>query len=146
MAGRAGVKVLCEEYGVSHHIVLDALNIHDVNGTLAKHSGEGCGILVETRWKERPSAFDSLTIENCIIRRCERNGITWSSGWDRRKWFPNTHTMICKNLIEEVPGDGIVPIGCDGALVEYNLMRNCTDLLPEKMQQQVFGLGAVTTP
>lgn len=132
LAGRAGVKVLCEEYGVSHHIVLDALNIHDVNGTLAKHSGEGCGILVETRWKERPSAFDSLTIENCIIRRCERNGITWSSGWDRRKWFPNTHTMICKNLIEEVPGDGIVPIGCDGALVEYNLMRNCTDLLPEK--------------
>lgn len=132
LASRSGIKVLCEEYGVSRHIVLDGLNIHDVNGTLVKHSGEGCGVLVENRWKEKPSAFDSLTIENCIIRRCERNAITWNSGWDRRRWFPNTHTVVRKNLIEEVPGDGIVPIGCDGALVEYNLMRKCTNLLPEK--------------
>ena len=27
-------------------------------------------------------------------------------------------------------GDGIVPIGCDSALVEYNLMRRCSRLLP----------------
>ena len=33
-------------------------------------------------------------------------------------------------LIEDVPGDGIVPIGCDGALIEYNLMRNCPGTLP----------------
>lgn len=29
-----------------------------------------------------------------------------------------------------MPGDGIVPIGCDSALVEYNLMRRCSRLLP----------------
>ena len=34
------------------------------------------------------------------------------------------------NLIEEVPGDGIVPIGCDSTLIEYNVMRNCPDVLP----------------
>ncbi len=39
--------------------------------------------------------------------------------------------VIRNNLIEEVPGDGIVPIACDGALVEHNTMRNCTRLLPE---------------
>ena len=30
-----------------------------------------------------------------------------------------------------MPGDGIVPNCCDGALVEYNVMRDCPRLLPE---------------
>ncbi len=132
LAGRTGVKVSCVEYGISHNITLKNLNIHDVNGTLVKHSGEGSGILIENKWKNKASAFDGLLIENCIIRRCERNAMIWDSGWDRKKWFPSTHTVIKKNLIEDVPGDGIVPIGCDGVLVEYNLMRNCPDILPEK--------------
>lgn len=130
LARRTGVKVMCEEYGISRHIVLDALSIHDVNGTLRKHSGEGSGILIHARWEEKPSAFDSLTIENCIIRRCERNAISWDSNWDRKRWFPSTHTVVRKNLIEEVPGDGIVPYECDGALIEYNLMRHCTNVFP----------------
>ena len=36
--------------------------------------------------------------------------------------------MIRGNLIEEVPGDGIVPIGCDSTLIEYNVMRDCPDM------------------
>ena len=39
--------------------------------------------------------------------------------------------MIRGNLIEEVPGDGIVPIGCDSTLIEYNVMRDCPDMLPD---------------
>ena len=69
-------------------------------------------------------------MEDCVIRRCERNGIIWSGYSNREHWHPNTRTVIRKNLIEEVPGDGIVPIGCDGALIEYNLMRNCPGTLP----------------
>lgn len=76
------------------------------------------------------STFDGLTIENCIIRRCERNGMIWSSYSSRNNWHPSTNTVVRKNLIEEVPGDGIVPIGCEGALIEYNLMRNCPGTLP----------------
>ena len=34
-------------------------------------------------------------------------------------------------MIEEVPGDGIVPIGCDSTLIEYNVMRDCPDMLPD---------------
>ena len=133
LAGRTGVLVECENYGVSRHVVLEALYIHDVNGSLVKEEGGGSGILVRSHWgRGRPvSVFDSLTIEDCVIRRCERNAIIWSAPWSRRDWHPSTHTVVRKNLIEEVPGDGIVPIGCDGALVEYNLMRRCTDLLPQ---------------
>lgn len=129
---RTGVKVLCENYGISHNITLNALYIHDVNGSLVKNAGGGSGILIENRGREIVSVFDSLIIENCIIRRCERNAMIWSAPWSRKNWQVSTNTIVRKNLIEEVPGDGIVPIGCDGALIEYNLMRNCTDLLPEK--------------
>lgn len=128
---RTGVKVLCEDYGISHHIVLNALDIHDVNGSLVKQEGGGSGILIENKGREITSAFDSLTIENCVIRRCERNAMIWSGYWSRKEWYPSTHTIVRNNLIEEVPGDGIVPIGCEGALIEYNLMRNCPATLPD---------------
>lgn len=132
LARRTGVKVVCENYGTSHNVILNALDIHDVNGSLVKNEGGGSGILVYNRWDKDSviSVFDSLAIENCAIRRCERNAIIWSAPWSRKNWYLSTNTVVRKNLIEEVPGDGIVPIGCDGVLVEYNLMRDCTDLLP----------------
>lgn len=34
-------------------------------------------------------------------------------------------------MLEQIPRDGIVPIGCDGAVIEYKRMRDCTRLLPE---------------
>lgn len=134
MAHRTGVKVLCEDYGISHNIILNALDIHDVNGSLIKNEGGGSAILIQNKWEKDGvvSLFDSLTIENCVIRRCERNAIIWSAPWSRKNWHLSTNTVVRKNLIEEVPGDGIVPIGCDGALVEYNLMRKCTSLLPNR--------------
>lgn len=130
---RTGVKVTCENYGISNHIVLNALYIHDVNGSLIKKEGGGSGILIENRWDKDStvSVFDSLTIENCVIRRCERNALIWNAPWSRKNWHLSTHTLVRKNLIEEVPGDGIVPIGCDSARIEYNLMRKCTALLPD---------------
>lgn len=133
MAYRTGVKILCENYGTSHNIVLNALDIHDVNGSLIKHEGGGCGIFIQNNWKNDSlvSVFDSLVIENCTIRRCERNAIIWSAPWSRKDWNLSTNTLVRKNLIEEVPGDGIVPIGCDSAIIEYNLMRNCPATLPD---------------
>lgn len=132
VAGKTGIKVSCIDYGVSHGIVLRSLNIHDIKGSLIKHSGEGSGILLQNKWKETPTAYDSLLVEDCVIRRCERNGIIWSANSNRKRWFPNRHVVVRKCLIEQVPGDGIVPTGCDGALIEYNLMRDCPDILPEK--------------
>ncbi len=132
MPNRTGVKVVSEDYGWSRGITLHALDIHDVNGSLLKKAGGGSAILIESLWKTDSlvSLFDSLTIEDCTIRRCERNAIIWNAPWSRSDWHLSTHTIVRRNLIEEVPGDGIVPIGCDSALVEYNLMRRCSRLLP----------------
>lgn len=130
LAGRTGVKLLCQDYGISHRLILNSLYIHDVNGSLIKSKGGGSGILIENKWKEKISIFDSLLIEDCVIRRTARNGIIWNAPYRRDNWHPNTHVVVRKNLLEGVPGDGIVPIGCDSALIEFNVMRDCPEILP----------------
>lgn len=131
LAGRTGVKIHLKNFGMARSILLQGLDIHDVNGSLIKQKGGGSGLLIVNEGKEIPSFFDGLTIEDCTVRRCERNAMIWSGYWHRDNWHPNLNVVVRNNLLEEVPGDGIVPIGCDGALIEYNIMRNCPDLLPE---------------
>lgn len=131
VAYRSGLKVESLDYGISRNIVVNNVTVRDVNGSLVKEKGGGCGIYIVNGGKEKVSVFDSLTIENCHILRCTRNAMIWSGYSSRQNWHPSKHTVIRGNLIEEVPGDGIVPIGCDSTLIEYNVMRNCPELLPQ---------------
>lgn len=127
---RTGLKIECRDYGVARNIRIDGLTIRDVNGSPVKELGGGSGIYIVNEGEEVRSRFDSLVIENCHILRCTRNALIWAGYYNRRNWFPSKHTVVRGNLIEEVPGDGIVPIGCDSTLIEYNVMRNCPDVLP----------------
>ena len=122
---RTGLKIECRDYGVARNIRIDGLTIRDVNGSPVKALGGGSGIYIVNGGDKTRSCFDSLVIENCHILRCTRNALIWAGYYDRRNWFPSKHTVVRGNLIEEVPGDGIVPIGCDSTLIEYNVMRNC---------------------
>lgn len=130
LAGRTGLKVECRDHGISADIMIDSIYVHDVNGSLVKEQGGGSGILIENGGNMVASRFEGLTIQNCHIQRCERNAMIWTAYYDRRNWLPNTGVVVRSNLIEQVPGDGIVPIGCEGTLIEYNVMRDCPDLLP----------------
>ncbi len=130
--GRAGVMVHLADFGTAHHIVLRRLKVHDVNGSLVKEEGGGYGIYWRNEGNTKKSRFDGLLIEGCHVWRCERNGILgWSGHWRRTDWHPNLNVVIRGNLLEQIPGDGIVPIGCDGALVEYNVMRDSPRMLPD---------------
>jgi beta-galactosidase len=130
-AGRTGILVQLKNFGVAHSIRLDHLDVHNVNGSLVKKEGGGAGIIFQNGGVDTPSRFDGLILENCTVRYCERNAILLNGNTRRPAWFPSTHVVIRKNLIEEVPGDGIVPIGCDSALIEYNVMRGSTRMLPD---------------
>jgi len=131
LARRSGVRLEIENFGEARGMLLSGLDIRDVNGSLVKAEGGGAGILVINKGKKKISVFHDLKILNNTIRRCERNGIIFSSEYYRRdNWHPGKGLIIRGNLIEEVPGDGIVPIGYDGALIEYNVMQKGTDLLP----------------
>lgn len=130
-AHRSGVLVQLSDYGTASAISLLNLDVHDVNGSLVKKDGGGAGIIFSNDGHDARSRFDSILIADCTIKRCQRNGILVNGNWSRANWFPNEHVVIRGNLIEGVPGDGIVPIGCDGVLVEHNTMRDCPRLLPD---------------
>ena len=131
-ATRRGVIVRARDFGDCHHIILEGLEIHHVNGSLVKRKGGGSGILWENGGDKVKTRFVGLRILNCHIHHCERNAIN-SRGYARRThWHPSVDVVIRGNLIEQVPGDGIVPIGTDGTLIEYNVIRKGVDSLPQK--------------
>jgi hypothetical protein len=129
-AKRTGILVHLKNFGTARSIHLKDIDVHHVNGSLVKKEGGGAGIIFQNEGSITPSRFDDITIENCAVKNCERNGILINGNWNRTTWFPNLHVIIRNNLLEGVPGDGIVPIGCDGALIENNVMRDCPRLLP----------------
>lgn len=129
---RTGVKLESSNYGTAHTLVLSGLDIRDVNGSLVKGEGGGSGILIESRGDSILSNFDALLIEDCTIKRCQRNGMIWSANWNRyHRWFPSTNTIVRNNFIQGVPGDGIVPIACVNTLIEFNKMVDCPEILPQ---------------
>jgi len=47
--------------------------------------------------------------------RCDRNGVCgWSGFCQRANWRPSTGVVFRRNRLEDIGGDGIVPIGTQG--------------------------------
>jgi len=132
--GLNGVLVELKNYGVAKNIVVENLFVHDVTGSLVKEKGGGDAIHFINYHDDKPdsvlSCFDGLLVQNCHVKNCQRNGIMMWGNWIRSKWFPSRNVVIRNNLIEGVPGDGIVPVGCESPVVEYNIMRDCPATLP----------------
>lgn len=127
MAKRRGVIVSAKDFGDCHHIVLDSLEIHHVNGSLIKKDGGGSAIFWQNSGDSIITRFIDLQITNSYLHHCERNGINSGGYINRKNWHPSLNVVIRHNLLEQIPGDGIVPIGTDSALVEHNIMRDCPD-------------------
>lgn len=137
----SGLLVELQNYGRAENIIIDNLFIHDVYGSLIKgegheHEDAGGGQAMMLRnFKDDdtdsiPSYFDGLLVQNCLIKDSQRNGIIMWGNWIRKQWLPSLNVVIRNNVIDGVPGDGIVPTACDGAIVEYNVMKNCPRTLP----------------
>lgn len=124
-----GVWVELSDYGVAKNTTLDNLYIHDVRGcTFAENADRGSAVRIQNAHEEADSllsCFDGLTIQNCYIKNCRRDGIRMHGNWLRNKWKPNLNVAVRNNIIDGVPGDGIVLAGCDGGLIEYNEIKNC---------------------
>ncbi len=121
---RNGVRASLENFGTAHHVQLKNLYVHDVNGTNVKKDGGGYGIAWNNGGDRVKSRFDGLLIENCHLVRTDRNGICGGGYGDRRNWYPSLNVVIRGNRIEDFGGDGIVPSGTDGCLIERNVLKN----------------------
>jgi hypothetical protein len=118
---RRGVNLVAENSGDLHHLYLENLTIHDVSGS-DKEKVNG-GINYHAIGDSRPSRFVDLRIEGNRIWHVDRSGIFgWSTHWVRSKWYPSLSVVIRHNVLDDIGGDGIVPVATDGALVEYNVV------------------------
>lgn len=115
--GRVGVRVIADGFGAMRHIHLSDLFVHRVNGDLRK-SQEGCGIFFETAGGHR-SHFEGMLIERCHVAQTDRNGICQRGLGGAR----STGVVVRENLLEDIGGDAIKVWGCDGAIVERNVVR-----------------------
>ena len=141
-ANRRGLLLKVNGGGVYGNITLRNLTVRDVNGSVSKKKGGGTGIRWEVDSRKVPTRIDSLLIENCHLIRCDRDGIKgMMSPWDDLSNL-STNIVIRANVLEDIGGDGIVPIGTDGALIEYNRlygMRQRIDNLDTKEVTQYAG-------
>ncbi len=140
VAHRRGLIVRASECGEMKNIVLSNLTIRDVNGSLVKSEGGGSGILIDVEWKTKKTRINGLTIENCHIFDCQRNGINFKGVADRNRWYPSLGVVIRSNLLEKIPGDYIVPIACQGAIIENNIVRNAPTPSPMHIQDAAAGI------
>jgi hypothetical protein len=141
-ANRRGLLLKANGGGVYRNITFRDLTVRDINGSVSKKKGGGTGIRWEVDGRKEPTRIDGLLIENCHLIRCDRDGIKgMMSPWDDLSNL-STNIVIRGNLLEDIGGDGIVPIGTYGALIEYNRlygMRQRIDNLDTKEVTQYAG-------
>ena len=138
VARRRGVHIVGENSGTLNHIYLTGLKVHGVNGDNKKDDDASAGILVEVKGKTGTvTRFNDVKIDGCTVYDCGRQGIvTWSTwciisgGYQTRDtaYFDQaafTNYVVQNCSIYNIDGDGVVPIACKNALVQYNVAHDC---------------------
>lgn len=121
-AHRTGLLISAEDRGITRGIRIRDMYIHDVRGTNDRK--DNGGIVFRATGQKLPTRFDDLIIERNIVWRVDRSGIAGISDQvTSSNWFPSEKIVIRDNYVEDVGGDGIVPRGTNGALIEHNVVR-----------------------
>ena len=116
--------------GISNHIYLINLDIHDVSA----QGGErwNGGIIFISQLAKNPVAFNDILIQGCTVKDTEGNGITFASDYNKRTgvywstgdYFPSSNVTVRNNFIANCAGDGIYINCVNYPLMEYNTLTN----------------------
>ena len=124
-----GVYIQAHNSGTIRNIQLLNLNIHDVKGNI---DDKDCGgIFVEVTGTSTPTKFDSLIIDGCTVKDCDRTGISNASSWATRSltnntnWTPSTNVIVRNNWIENSGGNGMIIRVASKPLIERNVFKHC---------------------
>ncbi|MGB0372190.1 MAG: LamG-like jellyroll fold domain-containing protein [Opitutales bacterium] len=133
--------ILLEAWGeLVTNVTLQNNTVNHIYGVMDKEGdsdgidpiGGGSGIMVRSWGLDANSkgSFDGLYVWDNHIHDCIRNGIWGQYNYGRNSPASrvdhnyNVNVEFKRNLIERVPGDGLVVWGCEGAIVEHNIFRN----------------------
>ncbi|MDQ8736422.1 S-layer homology domain-containing protein [Paenibacillus sp. LHD-38] len=125
-----GIYIVNDDAGTLNHIYIIGNNVHDVYGNNTKDGNGSSGIKVRTIAGDVPSNYNDILIdENTVGPRVDRTGIDINSDyWCRPdsgctgppNWYPSHNVVIQNNFVQDVGGDGIVPMATEGAIVQNN--------------------------
>ena len=141
-AKRCGLLISANKGGVLRDIIVRGNTVRDINGVFSKDAGGGTGIRWEVSNQNKPTRLDGLLIENNHLIRCDRDGIKgWMQPWSDLSNL-STNTVIRGNLLEDIGGDGIVIIGTEGTLVEYNRLYGLRERILGINEEKEVSLNA----
>ena len=125
---KRGIFILAEDFGVVHHLHINNLNIHDVNGDMSTRKNGG--IILEIIGSQVPTWFDDVLIENCIVRDVDRIGINNFSSWMHRtldeniNWHPSLNIVVRNNFFQRCGGNALIIRVADRPIFEHNIFKN----------------------
>lgn len=126
---RRGVHVIADGRPV-RDVTIQRLDIHDVDGDLSKGTNGSGGVQVDALGPG-PARFDGLHIAGNLIENVSRSGVSIVGTPDRSRppadqpWpEASTGVVVSGNRIDDIGGDGIVPRGTVGAVVQDNVVSN----------------------
>lgn len=137
--GNAGIKVLASKPGATRGISVTKCDFKNININFNAISHSASGIYLNACGRE-PNWFDGVTIEGNTFKKVARCGFVISSDWTAKaknqewggkndiaagEWFGNKNVVVRNNKLDEIGGDGIILFGCEGGLVEKNVVSNC---------------------
>lgn len=132
--GICGIYINNKVGGVIKDVHVKNCTIKDVNRDRSVYYYESGGIICAS-FSDEPGWFDGLVIEDNTIEDVARSGILLTSLWanrptklwgkneyvsDTENWWPAHGVVVRGNKINRTGGDGIVLIGTQDALIEYN--------------------------
>ncbi|TXK84161.1 right-handed parallel beta-helix repeat-containing protein [Paenibacillus sp. N3.4] len=131
---RRGVYVFADNAGILSHIYLTNLYIHDVRGDNSfTGTGKGTGGIYFYVNRDKSKAlseltqtrFDDILLENNTIERVGRSGISMLTEWQKDSFkYWSTGVMVRNNRLSYIDGDGIILIGMEQPVMEYNVISN----------------------
>jgi hypothetical protein len=126
--GQYGVVMAPTKKGISTHIYLKNLTIHNISGD---QTNESAGISFLSEGKMGAQYFDDISIDNCTIKNVGKNGIIFQSDFINKTatdsgnvyFMPSKRISIKHNNLDTISGTGIHVVACDSPIIEYNKLN-----------------------
>ena len=132
--GVRGIHICNTVGGAMTGIYIHDCRIRHVNDGRESFAYESGGIILAAVSPDKPGWFEDVRLEDNEITDVGRSGILHTNLWacrpkmwgfndydrDDGNWWPSRGLQVRGNYIDRTGGDGIVLLGTDGALIEWN--------------------------